>query len=81
VLTLVWVGGIHRHGGGVPIVVEQPIQRPAPVVLVLLAGGGVGGVGSGEVVKPVPAWRGFVQEVGVLELFEQPARLRQGGVQ
>ena len=67
--------------GGVPVVVEQPIQRRARAVLDLVPGGGVGGVGAGQVVEAIPSRHGFPHKVGLVQLLEQPARVRQGGVE
>src|SRR5262249_33198162 len=63
VRALIRVGGVHRDRGGVPVVVQQPVQRHVPGGLGLVAGGGVGGVRADQVVEPVPIRGGFLQEV------------------
>jgi hypothetical protein len=65
----------------VPVVVEQAVQRRPAVKLGLVPSGGVGGVRADQIVKPVPTRGGLLQEVGVEELLEQPARAERGGVE
>jgi hypothetical protein len=53
-----------------PVVVKQPIQRRSPTVFGLVSGGGVGGVGAGQVVESIPARDGFLQKVSFVQLVE-----------
>jgi hypothetical protein len=68
--------GIQQHcgtRGGVPVVVEHPMYRRAPVDLRAGVLGKFGRVGVQQIVQHEPARNGLGEQVGVDQLGEQRA--------
>ena len=75
------VAGVHRHRRRVRVVGEQPVESGVAIGLRLVPGRDERGMFAGQVVELVPVRGGFLQQVRVEQLTEQPPGAGQVAVE
>src|SRR5262249_47631560 len=68
-----------RDGGGGQVMVEQASQRRPSLLPAVLVSSLIGGVGAEQVVHPVAACPGGLDQVGTGQPVQQPASLPERG--